>query len=403
MNSEVSQTNGCNDDASIDGMRDALQEELRNTLKRKVKKQDVERGDPTKNHEIEKKIEVKRTDVELKVNNTSSDAGKSSSLLPPPKPARSMNGNSQTAELVKSPVLNKLPTKIETPKTANNTALIKSEPKVKIEPYENSSSSLTGTLKKVTPQKELKIDVAIAQSDSLKNSILSPEVKSGSASIRPSQIKTLTKQGSHVSHTDIVQDAKTINKSPVTLVEGPSPIINSPLSTPIKSEPYRSGQSTTQSPSRTTILDTKIPNTLRKPVTSPKATPNDPSKKLLISHPKASFTLPRSNSRKIQKTEPTASKPVFRILTDLEQAEQRQEKEKIPSRPRADSPGAEPVLNSYVSFAKELANAPNNYPDTVTKTTTVGTLQEDLFYGNTNLRDIKIDIVENGQCKVVSK
>ncbi|KAL9702048.1 hypothetical protein quinque_005566 [Culex quinquefasciatus] len=264
VNSEVSQTNGCNDDASIDGMKDALQEELRNTLKRKVKKQDVERGDPTKNHEIEKKIEVKRTDVELKVNNTSSDAGKSSSLLPPPKPARSMNGNSQTAELVKSP-------------------------------------------------------------------------------------------------------------------------------------------SATQSPSRTTILDTKIPNTLRKPVTSPKATPNDPSKKLLISHPKASFTLPRSNTRKAQQTEPTASKPVFRILTDLEQAEQRQEKEKIPSRPRADSPGAEPVLNSYVSFAKELANAPNNYPDTVTKTTTVGTLQEDLFYGNTNLRDIKIDIVENGQCKVVSK
>uniref|UniRef100_A0A1Q3FKJ0 WH2 domain-containing protein n=1 Tax=Culex tarsalis TaxID=7177 RepID=A0A1Q3FKJ0_CULTA len=399
LNNEALQSNGYKDEVSIDGVKDALQEELRNTLKRKVKKQDVERGDPTKNHEIEKQMEIKRTDVELKVNNTCSDAGKSATLFPPPKPARSFNGKSETAEIVKSPVLNKFPAKTETPKIANNTALIKVEPKVNIEPFGNSSSSLKGTLKKVTPQKELKIDVSVAQADSLKNSILSPEVKSGNAAIRPSQIKTLTKQGSHVSHTDIVDDTKAVKKSPVTLVEAPISVINNSASTPIQSETYRSGPSATPTPSRTTILDTKKSNSFKKLTTSPKATPNDPSKKLLISHPKASFTLPRSKSRKTNQTEPTGSKPVFRILTELEQAEQRQEKAK----PRADSPGAEPVLNSYVSFAKELANAPNNYPDTVTKKTTVGTLQEDLFYGKTNLRDIKIDIVENGQCKVVSK
>lgn len=406
-NNDVPTTNGSKEDVTIDGMKDALQEELRNTLRRKVKKQDVERGDPTKNHEIEKKIEVKRTDVELKVNSNISDAVKGSSLLPPPKPARVFNGNGATAEIVKSPVMNKKPANGEAPAIVNNSIPIKTEQIVTVEPFENSSSALKGTLKKVAPQKELKIDVSVTNSESLKDSILSPEVKSGNAAIRPSQIKTLTKQGSHVSHTDIVDDVKTIKKSPVSLVETPQSTFVSPPATPNKSEPFRSTQSSIQSPSRTTILDTKVASTLRKPVTSPKASPNDPSKKLLISHPKASFTLPRSNSRQAKQptTEPATPKPVFRILTELEQAEQRQQQEnyKTSPRPRADSPGAEPVLNSYVSFAKELANAPNNYPDTVTKTTTVGTVQEDLFYGSTNLRDIKIDIVENGQCKVVSK
>lgn len=405
LNNDVPEANGCKEEmVSIDGMKDALQEELRNTLRRKVKKQDVERGDPTKNHEIEKKMEVKRADVELKINNDA--AGKSSSLLPPPKPARTFYGKGETVEIVKSPVLNKKSTNVEASTIANNNTLIKTEPVVTIEPFQNSSSALKGTLKKVTPQKELKIDVSVTQGDSLKNSILSPEVKSGNAAIRPSQIKTLTKQGSHVSHTDIVDDVKAVKKSPISLVEPPPSTIYSPPPTPSKSEPIRSSPSPVQSPSRTTILDTKVSNTLRKPVSSPKATPNDPSKKLLISHPKASFTLPRSNSRHANKqTEPTASKPVFRILTELEQAEQRQQQvqQKTSPRPKADSPGAEPVLNSYVSFAKELANAPNNYPDTVTKTTTVGTVQEDLFFGSTNLRDIKIDIVENGQLKVVSK
>lgn len=407
LNNGVPEANGCSkEETSIDGMKDALQEELRNTLKRKVKKQDVERGDPSKNHEIEKKIEVKRTDVELKINNN--DPAKSSSLLPPPKPARVFNGKGETAEIVKSPVLNKKVETVEVPVIFNVNTLVKSEPMVTVEPFRNSSSALKGTLKRVSPQKELKIDISVTQSDSLKNSILSPEVKSGSAAIRPSQIKTLTKQGSIVSHTDIVDNVKTIQKSPISLVETPPSTIYTPPSTPSKSEPIRSSPSPIQSPSRTTILDTKVSNTLRKPVSSPKATPNEPSKKLLISHPKASFTLPRSNARQAKQTEPTAaSKPVFRILTELEQAEQRQhhkeQQQKTSPRPRADSPGAEPILNSYVSFAKELANAPNNYPDTITKTTTVGTVQEDLFYGSTNLRDIKIDIVENGQCKVVSK
>lgn len=402
LNNKAPHTNGCKDEVIIDGVKDALQEELRNTLKRKVKKQDVESGDPTKNHEIEKQMEVKRMDVELKVNNTCSDASKSASLLPPPKPARAINGKSETAEIVKSPVLNKFSANIEAPIIVNNNSLIKNEPKVNIEPFGNSTSSLRGTLKKVAPQKELKIDVSVAKADSLKNSILSPEVKSGTAAIRPSHIKTLKKQGSHVSHTDIVDDTKTIKKTNVTLVEEHSAVVNTPTPTPNQSEVYRNGLSASQSPSRTTILDTKTSNSIKK-VASPKATSNEPSKKLLISHPKASFTLPRYNSRKTSQTEPTGSKPVFRILTELEQAEQRQEKQKIIPKPRADSPGAEPVLNSYVSFAKELANAPNNYPDTVTKKTIVGTLQDDLFYGNTNLRDIKIDIIENGQCKVVSK
>lgn len=393
-------TNGCKDEVAIDDMKDALQQELRNTLKRKVKKQDVERGDPSKNQEIEKKIEVRRTDVELKVNSTCNKDTGNSSLLPPPKPARAINGKAETAQLVKGPVVVKLPTNVEKQTIANNEALIKADPIVTVQPFEKSAMALKGTLKKVTPQKELKIDVTVANAECLKNSILSPEVKSGSAAIRPSQIRTLTKQGSHVSHTDIVDDVKSVRKSPVSLVETPPVSAVSTPSIPNKPKSPYSGQNVTQSSSRTTILDTKTTNSVRKLVTSPKATPNDQSKKLLISHPKANFTLPRSNSRQGKQTEPTSSKPVFRILTELEQSEQQQDKKALP---RADSPGAEPILNSYVSFAKELANAPNNYPDTVMKTTTVGTVREDLFYENTNLRNIKIDIVENGQCKVVSK
>lgn len=496
-------------------MKDALQEELRNTLKRKVKKQDVERGDCTKQEEIEKAMESSRTEVQLKVNtsgktspalvkrdvvdatvvksngvqsvpsqadklssasngttvvvkdniktspflvkkevfNTSPVKSngiqsnpalvKSNGIQPNPAKAQQLNGGSyktttvvngsnssieRPVEPLQSPVLNTPPPKparvlqsnvVETSKPvapvniSNGKESVKQHNPVKVEikPFESSRMPLNGTLRKVSPQKALTIDVNVSQDDRLKNTILSPDVMSGNAAIRPSQIKSLTQQGSHVSHTDIVENPKPISKSPISLKESPKYLYVPP--TPTKSiSPASSGPASPRTPTRTTILDTKISNSL----ITPKPDPNAPQKKLMISHPKATFTLKRTTSNnqpKVENLQSTEPKPVFRILSNLEQSERveaerenktlpRQQPKREP--PKADEPGEEPVLTSYVSFAKELANAPNNYPDVVTKHTTVGVVKQDLFFDNTNLRDIKIDIIEGGgQFKVVNK
>lgn len=509
------QLNGSNGDVSIVEMKDALQQELRNTLKRKVKTQDVEHGDCTKNEEIEKAMEINRTEVQLKVNKNAQ--------VPPtviqkdvvdtlqPVPAKTeklqneskvVNGNTLNVKLategLKSPVFQRAPPKPQramqsqmvdsskptAPTTAKQTVSVKLEKqqngpvkqeavangsspnvkkmteafqgpvlqrpsakservmqskpvdnskpvvpytasnakestkahspvKVEIKPFESSRTPLNGTLRKVSPQKALTIDVNVSQDDRLKNTILSPDVKSGNASIRPSQIKSLTQQGSHVSHTDILENPKSISKSPIAMGESPTYVYSPP--TLKTTSPASSGLSSPRTPTRTTILDTKFSNGFsRTPPASPKVDPNAPQKKLMMTHPKASFTLKRNafcNSPKENgHNEP---KPVFRILSNLEQAERMEagQQQQVPLKqqakkepPKADDPGEEPVLTSYVSFSKELANAPNNYPDVVTKHTTVGVVKQDLFFDNTNLRDIKIDIIEGGgQFKVVNK
>ncbi|XP_021704186.1 proteoglycan 4 isoform X2 [Aedes aegypti] len=480
-------------DTSMAGMKDALQVELRNTLKRKVKKQDVERGDSTKKDEIEKAMETSRTEVQLKVNTSTkvspavvnkdtleASVIRSNGVQSVPNTVDETNSasngisvvvkenpktspflvkknvpNSQTNGVQKSSVktlqlngdIGKPPavvngSKVEVKQTtiqntvqnsappkpartllnitadasksvADTNVSTRKEPikqhspvKVDIKPYENSRMPLNGTLRKVSPQKPLTIDVTASQDNQLKNTILSPEVVSGNAAIRPSQIKSLTQQGSHVSHTHILENPKPIGKSPISLVESPQYSYTPP--TPKSISPASSSQASPRTPTRTTILDTKISNTLL----SPKPDPNAPQKKLMISHPKASFTLKRNSVQKIENVHPTEPKPVFRILSNLEQSERveaEQENKTLPrpsakrDPPKPDEPGVEPILTSFVSFAKELGNAPNNYPDLVTKKTTVGVVKQDLFLDNTNLRDIKIDIVEGGQLKVVSK
>ncbi|XP_062559814.1 uncharacterized protein LOC134224472 [Armigeres subalbatus] len=493
--SPPAQLNGISEDTSFVGMKDALQEELRNTLKRKVKKQDVERGDSTKKDEIEKAMETNRTEVQLKVNTgvkaspslahkdvlnvakttngvqsvpsrvvnlnnvpngsvVNAEHKKTSPMWPRKeivntspvksngvqlphvnqqqlKPTTDLNGSKSSIDQRIEPKQNSFPQSappkparllqndvvenkkpVESSAISNGIESVKRHTpmKVEIKPFDSSKTPLNGTLRKVNHQKDLTIDVDVSQDDRLKNTILSPGVKSGTASIRPSQIKSLTKQGSHVSHIDILENPKPINKSPISLKESPNYSYTPP--TPKSISPASSGQASPRTPTRTTILDTRISNSL----ITPKPDPSSPQKKLMISHPKASFTLKRGSSasqQNFENTQSTEPKPVFRILSNLEQSERveadreaktlpRQSPKKVP--PKADEPGVEPVLTSYVSFAKELANAPNNYPDTVTKHTTVGVLKQDLFFDNTNLRDIKIDIIEGGgQLKVVNK
>ncbi|KXJ80218.1 hypothetical protein RP20_CCG026169 [Aedes albopictus] len=485
------QLNGNDDDSSMAGVKDALQEELRNTLKRKVKKQDVERGDCTKKDEIEKSMEINRTEVQLKVNTSGKSSPpivankdtpdavivKSNGVQRVPskvvKVSSASNGVSvaATTQIKTSPVVVKKvvptvspsklngvpPTFVKTqlngnagkppvvvngdksaikpttsqttvtnpappkparlqqsnvvdnskPVSSSNESLKQHNPvKVDIKPFEGSTRvPLNGTLRKVSPQKALTIDINVSQDDRLKNTILSPDVVSGNAAIRPSQIKSLTQKGGHVSHTDIVENPKPVGKSPISLVESPPYSYTPP--TPKSVSPASSGQASPRIFTRTTILDTKISKTLLSP------DPNAPQKKLMISHPKASFTLKRNSQHKAENVHPTEPKPVFRILSNLEQSERAETEQKYNTLPRQhtkrdppvpDTPGVEPVLISHVSFAKELSNAPNNYPDVVMKTTTVGVVKQDLFLDSTNLRDIKIDIVGGGgQLKVVKK
>ncbi|XP_055630663.1 uncharacterized protein LOC129771243 [Toxorhynchites rutilus septentrionalis] len=412
-------------------MKDALQNELRNTLSRKVKVQDVERGDCTKQLEIEKTMQNNRTEVKLKLNTNPPK------LSPTParknivddKPALSSpvllktlsrygpsidekaDMSTKKLDLVNTTDLQRPPAKPQRAMHFNNTKkddLLKKELKeplkVEISTFENSRAALYGTLRKVKPLGPLKIDVNVNRSGSVRNEILSPEVKSGYAAIRPSRIKTLTRQGSYVSHIDIVDGPKTVTKSPVLLVEPSQSAQLSPQSS--NSIPSKSNQSSPIPPTtRTVILDSKFGKTA--PIKSPNIESNTHSKKLLISHPKASFTLGRYTSRQAKSSDSPYSspvtKPVFRILTDLEQAEQREAEREQLGAAQNGQPCDGSADKSYVSFAKELANAPNNYPDTAVKTSTVGVTKKGLFFENINMRDIKIDIVENGQLKVVNK
>ncbi|XP_055599095.1 proteoglycan 4-like [Uranotaenia lowii] len=417
-------------------IKDALQQELRNTLKRKVKKDDIESGDSNKQSEIEKSMEQNRTVIELKVNSpvnkSPSDKSPAARDVVDKAPLKSSQTERQLE--IKSPVIGKgLSSSIKSPvlgrSIVGNSPLKGSMAASK--PLE--SPKMEEKIKKVPPGKPLTIDVSVCQNEGhLKNSILSPEVKSGTASIRPSQIKTLTQSGGYVSHTDIVENPKPVQKSPISLVEQPKPTYSPPTpKTPLKttiSNGYNTLPKSPRTPApinsapsspRTLILDTKFGNIPKSPLnnTPARLDPNAAPKKLLISHPKASFTLPRSINK--AKTAPSTpyqeeTKPVFRILTDLEAAERQEPvvrsngtipavNERKLSAPKADQPGAEPILTSFVSFSKEMSKAPNNYPDTVRTKTTVGVRKEDLFMGNTNLRDVKFDIVENGKLRIVNK
>ncbi|XP_058459665.1 mucin-2-like isoform X2 [Malaya genurostris] len=433
----------------LDEMKDALQEELRNTLKRKVKKHDVEQGNGEKNNQIEKSMTINRTEVQLKVNTSVDsmpvltehnviDNVAMKSLLSKRAPVRNdTTGNDKVEKPTKSleytanPVLEKPPTKPETAIITNNAQISqatfkvsncpawretpKQLPPTKIttKPKDNFDMIKHESWKKTDTHQQLQIEInPILPDDCLKNSILSSEVKSGNASIKPSQIRTLTKQGSHVSHTDIVESPKQLAKCPISLLESPTPFYSPPTSQ--YSSPSSSGPSSPRTPTRTTILDTKISYSQKTSSIPSRRDPNVPMKKLMISHPKASFTLPRTYKRQTRPSiaspnEHQESKPVFKILTNLEQTERREEtaaksvagKQQNPI--NGDSAGAEPVLTSYVSFAKDLGNAANNFPDTAKKTTTVGVVKQDLFYENRNLRNVKFDIVENGQLRVVDK
>uniref|UniRef100_A0A182MY82 WH2 domain-containing protein n=1 Tax=Anopheles dirus TaxID=7168 RepID=A0A182MY82_9DIPT len=224
--------------------------------------------------------------------------------------------------------------------------------------------------------------------------LLSPQVRSGAAAIRPSQIRTLTKAGSVVSHTDILETSKPIAKLPVTLVE-PAPVLTAAaaVSPPPKKLSTTVAPLATASPKEHTPLFEKA---TKEPPRSPlnrwadsSSASGGTARKLLLTHGRPNFTIKRSNSRQgfdvdVPDTKTDTVKPVFRILTDLERMEQQQEEQTN--------------QRQYVSFAKDLSNAPNNHPDVAVVTKTVApSAPVDPFL--TTLKDIKIDI---GEMKVVN-
>uniref|UniRef100_A0A2M4BF76 Putative mucin-5ac n=1 Tax=Anopheles marajoara TaxID=58244 RepID=A0A2M4BF76_9DIPT len=249
--------------------------------------------------------------------------------------------------------------------------------------------------------------------------LLSPQVRSGTASIRPSQIRTLTKAGSPVSHTDILETPKTITKLPVTLIE-PAPVLTaaaatSPSPATPPASPRNGDAGSKPSPGSNQVQSPKERTFERAPKEnkSPLNRWNDGGsggtvRKLLISHGRPNFTIKRSNSRQgfdvdvADSKDADAPKPVFRILTDLENSEraqdeqQQQQQEKQQQQQQQKQQQPTPVVQYYVSFAKDLSNAPNNHPDVavVTKTVApkVSSTETDPFLAT--LKDIKIDIDE---------
>ncbi|KFB51172.1 AGAP010641-PA-like protein [Anopheles sinensis] len=219
-----------------------------------------------------------------------------------------------------------------------------------IEVGSSSGNSTNGTASPSTPKE-----------------LLSPQVRSGAASIRPSQIRTLTKAGSVVSHTDIVETPRQLAKLPISLIE-PEPVLTAAAAaSPPPASPRMASATTNSSPAkeRTTL------------------------------HGRPNFTIKRSNSRQgfdvdVPDSRSDTVKPVFRILTDLEQAESEQDQ-----REQRSAGGQQ----QYVSFAKDLSNAPNNHPDVavVTKTVIKPSEPSDPFLAT--LKDIKIDI---GEMKIVN-
>ncbi|XP_053679199.1 mucin-12-like [Anopheles nili] len=236
--------------------------------------------------------------------------------------------------------------------------------------------------------------------------LLSPQVRNGAASIRPSQIRTLTKAGSVVSHTDILETSKPTPKLPVTLVE-PAPVLTAaaavspPPKTPANVAPL---SSTNTSPKERTGLFEKVN---KEPPKSPLNRWADSSsisggtaRKLLLTHGRPNFTIKRSVSRQgfdvdVSDSKSDTIKPVFRILTDLERMEQEQEQQQQGNRrPSQVAVSDNQQQQQYVSFAKDLANAPNNHPDMVVVTKTIPNSETSLDPFLTNLKDIKIDIDE---------
>uniref|UniRef100_A0A182PBW5 WH2 domain-containing protein n=1 Tax=Anopheles epiroticus TaxID=199890 RepID=A0A182PBW5_9DIPT len=313
-----------------------------------------------------------------------------------------------------------LPSKA-TPKTSTGAipTSYTSTVKVSISSFADRSNGTSNSAlrnEKPTKYEPLTIDTTSNGGTSTTNSspstpkeLLSPQVRSGAAAIRPSQIRTLTKAGSVVSHTDILETSKPANKLPVTLVE-PAPVLTAAAAV---SPPPKVATSTapllTAAPAkeRTPLFEKANKGDAPK---SPLNRWNDSSnsssggtaRKLLLTHGRPNFTIKRSNSRQgfdvdvADSKNSDSAKPVFRILTDLEKMEQQadgndHQQQANPSVMTGPTPQQQP--QSFVSFAKDLSNAPNNHPDVVVVTKTVpSAAPTDPFLAN--LKDIKIDISE---------
>ncbi|EAA06974.4 AGAP010641-PA [Anopheles gambiae str. PEST] len=486
---------------SIDEMKDALQAELRNTLKRKIKKQELEEGDCRKNEEIERSIELTRNEVQLKLNGPSPtpdmpkvdnplktivdlvDKERGFAPVKQPSPVLGVqkkavsvsstptvqpvvngtstlrkvsatqlpnhNGTTTVIQIQNAPSRNVATAAVSTPVTkpaitsmngnsvkpvngevkeqqsptpvpvgkvisngANGVSASKATPKtstgaipttytstvkVSIGSFGDSLRGASGNpnagLRNGNPTKSyepLTIDTTSNGGASTANSspttpkeLLSPQVRSGAASIRPSQIRTLTKAGSVVSHTDILETAKPVNKLPVTLVE-PAPVLTAAAAvSPPPKVPIANNTAPLPSPSPAKVERTPL---------FEKANKEPPkTRKLLLTHGRPNFTIKRSNSRQgfdvdVADSKTDSAKPVFRILTDLEKMEQQADEGN-------QTVVTGPSQQAYVSFAKDLANAPNNHPDVVVVTkTSSSTAPTDPFLAN--LKDIKIDISE---------
>uniref|UniRef100_A0A182Q534 WH2 domain-containing protein n=1 Tax=Anopheles farauti TaxID=69004 RepID=A0A182Q534_9DIPT len=257
-----------------------------------------------------------------------------------------------------------------------------------------------------------------SSSPSTPKELLSPQVRSGTAAIRPSQIRNLTKAGSVVSHTDILETPKPIAKLPVALIE-PAPVLTAAAA--VLPPPKKTIPPATVAPLPPVVSSAKEYTPLYEKATTRDA-PRSPlnrwsdsssasggtARKLLITHGRPNFKINRSNSRQgfdvdVSDTKVDAVKPVFRILTDLEKMEQQQQEEEQQQQQQQQTnqqaaTRTQPSQQQYVSFAKDLSNAPNNHPDVaVVKKTVPASAPADPFLST--LKDIKIDI---GEMKVVN-
>ncbi|XP_050067064.1 probable serine/threonine-protein kinase nek3 [Anopheles maculipalpis] len=237
--------------------------------------------------------------------------------------------------------------------------------------------------------------------------LLSPQVRSGAASIRPSQIRTLTKAGSVVSHTDILETSKPVAKLPVTLVE-PVPVLTAAAAVSPPPKVSTSNVSPLPTPpakERTPLFEKATKDAPKSPLNrwnDSGSVSGGTARKLLLTHGRPNFTIKRSNSRQgfdvdVPDAKGESVKPVFRILTDLEKMEQQDDSSYRTGQAGQVVTNAPP--QSYVSFARDLSNAPNNHPDVivVTKPGASTNAPADPFLSN--LKDIKIDI---GEMKIVN-
>ncbi|XP_058127461.1 mucin-2-like [Anopheles ziemanni] len=246
-------------------------------------------------------------------------------------------------------------------------------------------------------------------SPSTPKELLSPQVRSGAAAIRPSQIRTLTKAGSVVSHTDIVETPRQLAKLPISLIE-PAPVLTAAAaaSPPPASPRMATAQQTNSSPAkeRTPMFEKagskEPPKSPLNRWTDSSSVSGGTARKLLLSHGRPNFTIKRSNSRQgfdvdVPDSRSDTVKPVFRILTDLEKIESEQDQREQAAGHEQQRPAG--GQQQYVSFAKDLSNAPNNHPDVavVTKTVIKPSAPSDPFLET--LKDIKINI---GEMKIVN-